>query len=524
MPHADLILLDGVVLEGHRVDLAVVGSTIAEIAPAGKLKHRRHFKTRVHRLEGRLLTPGLWDTHIHLYHWSQARKQLNLSSCSSREELFATLAEAEPGTGWLLGHGWTTSSWPDATPPTRQELDRLTGDRPTLLWCSDLHSAIGNSAAMSLAGLLEEGLEIEGGVIERGPDGTPTGWVKELAANAIRQAVPEPSRRELAELLLEGAQELHSYGITGVCDQRIKDQDDGRLMLSTIQELEAEGAWKLRTSVNVAAHHLDSLLALGLCTGFGNERVRLGHLKLFADGTLGSRTARMLQPFRSGGCGPDGHGLYLTSPKEMRETFRRAASAGWSLSVHAIGDEANRICLDLFEELDELEIPRPRIPHRIEHVQILDDADLERFAKLNITASMQPGHLIDDRAAADDALGERARLAYRLADLHRAGARLAFGSDAPVSHVDPRYGLQAALFRGTPAWYPEQVLPAEVAWKGYTETAALASGWQHLTGSLRVGLRADLVVWESDPTQPGEGAPAQTSHTVFDGRIVFSRE
>lgn len=523
MSKADLILLDGTVLEGHRVDIAVVGSTIAEIAPAGKLQHLRHSKTAVHRLDGRLLTPGLWDTHIHLYHWSQARKQLNLTGCLSREDMMVTVAEADPGTDWLLGHGWTTASWPDRRLPTRQELDSVSGDRPTLLWSADLHSAVGNTAALALSGLLHDKREVRGGVIERDLEGSPTGWVKELAANAVRQAVPEPTRRQLADLLLEGAQELHSYGITGVCDQRIKDQEDGRLMLSTLQELEAEGAWKLRTSVNVAAHHLDLLLALGLTTGFGGDRVRLGHLKLFADGTLGSRTARMLAPFTSGGCGDDGRGLYLTPPEEMRETFQRAAQAGWSISVHAIGDEANRVCLDLFEELDRLEIPRPRIPHRIEHVQIIDDADVERLAKLNITASMQPGHLLDDKAAADEALGERARLAYRLADLHNAGTRLVFGSDAPVSQVDPSYGLQAAIYRGAPAWHPEQRLEVRDAWRGYTSRAAFASGWQHLTGSLKVGLRADLAVWDSDPSQQGEGAPAQASHTFLDGQIVFSR-
>ncbi len=524
MPKADLILLDGTVLEGQRVDLAVVGSTIAEIAPAGKLQHLRHSKTLIHRLEGRLLTPGLWDTHIHLYHWSQARKQLNLSECSSREHLLKTLSEAEPGTDWLLGHGWSTGTWPNRNLPTRQELDGITGDRPTLLWSADLHSAVGNTAALSLSGLLNgERLEIEGGVIERDLDGSPTGWVKELAANAVRQAVPEPSRRQLADLLLEGAQELHSYGITGVCDQRIKDQEDGRLMLSTLQELEAEGAWKLRTSVNVAAHHLDLVLALGLTTGFGSERVRLGHLKLFADGTLGSRTARMLAPFASGGCGIDGRGLYLTPPEEMRGTFQRAARAGWSISVHAIGDEANRLCLDLFEELDRLEVPRPRIPHRIEHVQILDDADVERLAKLNITASMQPGHLLDDRAAADEALGERARLAYRLADLQNAGARLVFGSDAPVSQVDPSYGLQAALYRGTPSWYPEQILTPDVAWKSYTEKAAFASGWKGVTGRLRVGLRADLAVWKGEAEQALLGKADGIQLTVFDGKVVYQR-
>ena len=505
------------------MDLAIVNGRIAEVAPSGRLRHERRAATMVLNLNGRLLTPGLWDAHIHLYHWSQARRQLSLADCSDRYELLTRVEQASAGSDWLLGHGWNSSAWPESSPPTRLELDERTGERPALLWCSDLHSALANTAALQLAGLWDEGLVIEGGVIERFADGTPTGWLKEMAANVARQAVPEPAPSELKELLETAATELLSLGITGVCDQRIKDQNDGQAVMTALLELDREGRWPLRASVNLAAHHLDQAVDLGLCTGFGSERVRFGHMKLFADGTLGSRTARMLQPFTSGGCGEDGRGLYLTDPDELKLTIAKAARSGWSVSVHAIGDEAIRLTLDCFERLDREGVPRPRIPHRIEHVQILDSSDLARFAELDLTASVQAGHLIDDRLAADEALGPRAHQAYRFADLHQAGARLAFGTDAPVSRVEPVYGLQAALHRrwgDQSVWFEDQCLPPEAVWQGYTENAALAAGWDDLVGRLEPGLAADLVCWEGEVEEAKLGFGPGPAYVISGGKVV----
>jgi predicted amidohydrolase YtcJ len=522
LPIADTILFDVRTTENERVNIALVGSRIAEVAPAGSLAHTSGPRTRVLDLGGCLVTPGLWDSHIHLYHWSQMRHQLQLAgSTGSREQLLAAVSAAPDHGDWLVGHGWNPGDWPEAKPPTRQELDQVTGDRPTLLWCSDLHSALANTAALAASGLLEGAIEVPGGLIERDAEGSPTGWLRELAANIARDAMPVPDDARMAELLLQAQAELHRLGITGICDQRIKNQDDGPRLFRLLRGLESQGRWQLRTNLNVAAHHLAHARELGLSTGFGSDRLRLGHLKVFADGTLGSLTARMLEPFQAGASGQDGRGLYLTPPEEMRETFRQGAEAGFSISVHAIGDEANRVCLDLFEELDGLGIPRPRVPHRLEHAQILDDADVGRFAPLNLAVSAQPGHLLDDRHGSERALGERARLCYRLGDLWRAGATLVFGTDAPVSEIDPRYGLKAAALRcrpGETAWFPEQRLPAAAIWNAYTVGAAKAAGWGDLIGPLAPGYRADLVIWRGDPLGPGE---AEVTHTLVDGRLVY---
>lgn len=523
MTAADILLANARTLDGDRVDLALSGCRIAEIAPPGRLSLGRGSHTKVVELDGSLLTPGLWDCHIHLYHWCQTRHQLQLAAhTSSREELLAAVAAAPDNGGWLIGQGWNSGDWGEAYPPTRQELDQVTGSRPTLLWCSDLHSALANTAALAASDLLHGFREVEGGLIERDADGTPTGWLRELAANIARDAMPIPDQARMTELLLQAQTELHRLGITGICDQRIKNQDDGPRLFRLLRDLEEQGRWRLRTNLNVAAHHLPLARELGLATGFGSDWLRLGHLKVFADGTLGSLTARMLEPFQVRGSGKDGRGLYLTPPEEMRETFRQAAQAGFSISVHAIGDEANRVCLDLFEGLDRLGLPRPRVPHRLEHAQMLDDADVGRFAPLDLAVSVQAGHLLDDRQGSERALGERARLCYRFGDLWRAGAKLIFGTDAPISEVDPRYGLRAAAFRcrgeGDTPWYPEQRLPAAPIWDGYTRGAASASGWSDLTGLLRPGYRADLVVWRGDPLG---SAAAEVSHTFVDGQAVY---
>lgn len=527
MANADLILLDGRDITGRAIDLYVIGGYLIEVAPAGDSTFPRGPKTRVLSLGGRLVTPGLWDAHVHLYHWCLSRGRLSLQDMGSREEMLAALSGQALGTSWVLGHGWNTARWADPRLPHRKELDQVTGDCPTLLWCSDLHSAIANTAALEMAGLMHGTHDIPGGVVECDEDGTPNGWLKEMAANVVRDCVPDTDDDELARLLLEAQSDLHRWGVTGICDQRIKDQNEGPRLFRVLRGLEQNRCWQVRTSLNFAAHHLSEAAVLGLSTGFGSDRLRVGHLKIFADGTLGSRTARMLTPFNEQDVGEDGRGLYLTPPQEIEEEFRRAAEAGFSISIHAIGDEANRLCLDLFEGLDAQGFPRPKIPHRIEHAQFLDDLDLPRFKALNVTASVQPGHLLDDRWAADQALGARASLAYRFGDLRKAGALLAMGSDAPVSEIDPRYGVGAALSRragNDPAWYPEQCLDAESVLFGYTLGAATAAGWGDEVGSLRAGFRADLVVWDGDPFSQESGVRARVAYTIFDGSVVYSAE
>lgn len=485
-------------------------------------------------LEGRLALPGLWDAHIHFYYWSLGLRQVNLAGATSlqdmRDRVRGQVEQQHPG-AWLTGWGWNESFWEKSVEPSRHDLDDITGaETPCLFWRSDMHSALANTAALRMAGLMEEVPSIAGGVIEIADDGKPNGILRELAINLIQDHIPAPTGAHTEESMLEGMEVLHKMGITGICDQRMKDQEDGPKALAALARLNRKQQLKLRVNCNIAAHNISLLEALGLSSPMGDERLRLGHVKIFTDGTLGSRTAWMLEPFN----GREDCGVVLTPPEQIKEEIMRASALGFPVSIHVIGDRANRACLDVFEEVRNLGVEPPAIPHRLEHVQLLNEDDTARLSELGLTASMQPAHILDDMDLADDHLGPRARIAYRMQDLLQSGALLAFGSDAPVSEINPFYGLHGAIFRqrpermDRPAWYPDQCLSLEQALTAYTIGAARAAGWERLTGSLQPGKRADLCVLDRDlfeivkqPVTGDEVSGTEVVMTLFDGDIVY---
>ena len=524
MPTAELILKNGRLwcpenTASGETALAVSGGRIAAVGSDVELAALERPGTRVLDLEGRLLTPGLWDAHIHLYHWSRARKHLQLDGCQSREDVLERVRRVSSGQEWVVGWQLNCTRWEKPVLPTRHELDEAAPDRPVLLWLSDLHSAVVNTRALEIAGLTAPNPMIAGGVVEVDVSGRPTGILRELAANLVREHIPEPTWAELKSLIKEGIAQLNAWGITSVSDQRIKDLDDGSLVFRALRDLETEQALSLRVCCNVAAHHLEQAAVLGLSTGVGSERLRLGHVKVFSDGTLGSKTARMLEPM----VGEEQCGLYLTPPEEMGEVFRRAAELDFAVSVHSIGDESTRTILNLFEQIKKEKLPRTTVPHRVEHAQLVQDKDVARFRELELTVSAQPGHALDDRYIAEELLGPRASTGYRYGDFQRQGVLLAFGSDAPVSSADPRYGLQCAVHRalaGQTPWYPSQALTFDEALTAYTRGPALATGWSTELGSLRPGSLADLVVWSKDFERSNNYLEHSVQLTVSGGRIV----
>jgi predicted amidohydrolase YtcJ len=374
----------------------------------------------------------------------------------------------------------------------------------------------------------------DGGIIDRDEEGRPTGLLLELAINLVAKHMPDPDPDFLAAALEDGMADLHRLGVTAVHDQRMKGQGDGPVALAAYQRLNRQGRLALRLNCNIAAHDLAHVQALGLATGLGDDYLRLGHIKLFTDGSMGSQTAWMLAPYEPGPDGAsDNTGVNVTLPEQMAAEIRRAAEAGFPASVHAIGDRANRVVLDIFEELAGGG-PQPPIPHRIEHVQILDPADAPRLAANNITASVQPVHAIDDMETAERVLGERAERVYSFQTLVQSGALLALGSDAPVADPSPFLGIHAAVCRQRPGqmdqgpWYGQQALTLEQTIHGYTMGAAQAGGWQDRIGSIHPGKRADLVVLDRDlfaiveaGVTGSEIADTRVMMTVFDGRIVY---
>lgn len=487
---------------------------------------------------GALLLPGLCDAHIHFGKWAIMQGEIPIADTRSLGELLervAARAASTPQGDWLIARGWNESRWGTTDFPTAADLDPVTGpDRPTLLWRADMHAAVANSSALRLAGIDAATVDPPAGVIDRDGSGAPTGVLREAATNLVNRHVPPPTPAEFDGLLRAGTAILHRLGVTAIHDQRVWAQDDGPRNLAAFQRLRAAGELRLRVACNVAAHDLEHVAALGLRSGFGDDFLRLGHVKLFADGSLGSRTAWMLAPFaKRDPAEPDNVGVVVTPPDEMAAVLRRALELGFPVSIHAIGDRANRVVLDVFEELADGG-PVPPAPHRIEHVQTIHPADVGRLARLNITASVQPIHALDDMDTAALLLGERQAHTYAFRALLDAGTRLAFGSDAPVADPNPFLGLHAAVARqrvermGRGPWHGEQRITLAEAIRAYTLGAAEAAGWQGRIGAIRAGLRADLALLDRDlfaaearGVTGDEVAGTQVRMTVFNGDIVY---
>jgi predicted amidohydrolase YtcJ len=440
-------------------------------------------------LGGRCVLPGFTDAHVHFQEWSLARMQLDLSGCTSKAEALRRVADAG-GEGWLRGRGWEPLRWPDA-PVTAADLDAVAGDRPAALWSQDGHTLWVSSAALAATGY----------------EHAASGVLRE--EEAFEFPLPPPEPLEISRAVRAGIAEANAHGVVAVHDFQ---RPGGRGLW---QRLDADRRLHLRVHMSIPVAMLGAAAALELRAGFGSELVRVGPVKAFMDGALGSGTAWML----------DGSGAALLSAGDVDQIAREAAASGLAVAVHAIGDAAVRAALDGLEASRDAWEAVP-VPPRIEHAQCLDDADLPRFAALGVTASMQPQHALDDRDLADRAWGVRAAAAYRFRDLLDAGAHLAFGSDAPVAPLDPLAGIAAAVHRtrdGREPWYPDQRLAVADAVLGYTAGAAAAVGDHRRRGLLLPGYAADLVVLDTDIVEhPDRIAAARVVATMLAGRWVHN--
>ncbi len=437
-------------------------------------------------LDGRCVLPGFCDSHLHFRSWALARSELDLTACGSRAEALTHAGDAD-GEGWIRGRGWRAAAWSDGA-PSAAVLDEVTGERPAALTAHDGHTLWLNSAALRSAGIEH-----------------PTGILQEREAWAF--PLPEPSPLEVSRAVRATMADANARGVVAILDL---EASGGRDLW---QRLDADRRLTLRVHMGVAAEQLGAARALELRSGFGSELLKVGPVKVFMDGTLGSQTAWML----------DGSGEVLTTQAELEQIVREAAAGGLDVAVHAIGDGANRAALNAFEttrERWEQALIRPRI----EHVQCLDDADLGRFADLGVIASMQPSHATSDRDVADRLWGERAACAYRTRDLLDSGAHVAFGSDAPVEPLDPLAGIHAAVHRTADRrdpWYPEQRIPVADAVLGFTAAGAYAVGDERRRGLLLPGYAADLVVLDTDIiAQPERISQARVEATMLAGRWV----
>jgi predicted amidohydrolase YtcJ len=517
--------------------IAIRGTLISAIGSNEAILALATDRTHQIDLDGRLILPGLCDAHIHLHEWAINLTRPHLASARTKQEMLAQIANyaaQQPATRWIVCQGWNESWWGETEFPTAMDIDAATQPgQPAIAYRSDMHIAVANHAALSRAGITSATPNPPGGLIDRDVDGTPTGVLRELAIGLVTEEIPPFSHEELLATVSAALPELHRLGITAIHDQRVKDANEGPAMLSILSRLRQTGKLHLRVNCNIAAHQLPALAALGLRSGFGDDYLRLGHVKVFADGSLGSRTAWMLEPFvpQTAAETPN-YGVNVTPPEQMAAEFYQAQQLGFPISVHAIGDRANRVVLELFEELAPQLPPLP-IPHRIEHVQTIASVDRARLARLNISASVQPIHLTDDRELTDRYWGARARNTYAFRSLLDAGVRLAFGSDAPVANPNPFLGIHAALVRRRPhdtlsSWHPQESLTLEEIIYAYTLGAAQAAGWEATIGSLTPGKRADFIVLDRDvfalahdPNRVDEIAATNVMTTYFDGSPIY---
>ncbi len=448
-------------------------------------------------LGGRCVLPGFTDSHVHFPTWALARRDVQLDGCASLAEALDRLRAAPRDGSWLRGQGWRDADWPDG-PPTREALDEIEPDRPALLISKDYHALWLNSAALALAG---GDLEVEGGVVVRDGDGEPSGVLYERAAWQFKERHAPVPDEEYVEAMREGVRVASARGVTALHDK------DGWLgAIGLWQRLEQQGGLPLRVWQSTPADRLGELRAIGLRSGSGSSLLRLGYLKTFMDGTLGSQTAWM----------SDGSGVVITSGEELEELVRDGAAAGWPVAVHAIGDGANRAALDAFERTLDAWRPRGLRP-RIEHAQCLAPEDVARFAELGVAASVQFSHAPSDEELARRYWADRLGRTYSFRSLLDAGALLANGSDAPVEELEPWAGVVAAVLGH---WRDDQRLTLEQALHAVCVAPARLSHEERIRGTLVPGRYADLVVLDRDPfaCEPEELREVQVVATMVGGR------
>jgi len=488
-------------------------------------------QTQVLDLQGSPVLPGLIDAHIHFTHYALSLQQIQIFEVPSLEEMLQRVADkaaSTPAGQWLSGWGWNHTLWPEARFPTHHDLDQVAPDHPVLLREKSGHSAVVNTKALQLAGLDETRVNPNGGELLRDSNGALTGLLLEdPAITLVASHIPEVTDADIDAAVLAAQANAHRFGLVAVHDL------DGKRGFGTFQRLRLRGQLKVRAVTHIAMDQLADALAVGLRAGLGDEWLRVGGLKLFADGALGPRTAAMIEPYENE---PGNYGITVVDKEDMLEMASKASAAGLPTVIHAIGDRANHDVLDVFAAVREQEaeagIERSLRRHRIEHVQVVHPDDLPRLAALDIIASVQPIHATQDMNNVDKLWGQRGEFAYAFRKLIDSGARLAFGSDAPVETPNPFVGIHAAVTRrradgypGSEGWHPAEKLTVAEAVAGYTTGAAYAESLEHLMGSIAPGHYADFIVPDRDifSCDPMTIHETQVTLTVVGGEIVYQR-
>lgn len=475
-------------------------------------------------LQGKTVWPGLTDAHIHLENYALSLQYVDCETADRSECLdrVSQKAKSVPKDQWIRGHGWNQNNWPEGF-GSAADLDALVPEQPVYLTAKSLHASWVNTTALHLAGITSSTPDPQGGKILRDSAGKPSGILLESAMALVENIIPSLTDEQVKQNIQAAQTTLWRLGLTGVHDY------DQTRCFSALQRLDRDDVLRLRVIKGIPFEMLPNAVALGLQTGFGSSYLRIGSIKMFADGALGPRTAAMLQAYKGE---PENTGYLLLDSEQIFEAGLQASKSRLSLAIHAIGDRANHEVLNAYTQLRQYENEQhlPHLRHRIEHVQILHPDDYDRLAQLGVIASVQPIHATSDMYMADRYWGERSKGAYAFKTLHTAGTALAFGSDAPVEQPNPFLGLHAAVTRQrsggeprTEGWYPEQKLSLMDALQGFTTGPAFAAYLEHRLGRLIPGFYADLIVLPSDPfgLPPEELCRIQPLATMVGGEWVW---
>src|SRR5262245_36747311 len=536
---ADTIFVNGKVWTGDATKpeaqaVAVWRDRILKVGTDAEVKQLAGANTKVIDLKGGRLVPGFYDSHLHFLSGGLSLSRIDLKDAKDEEEFGKRLVEFDKNTPrerWIAGGLWDHDRTFKGELPTAATIDKYVKNRPVFIRRYDGHMGLANSAALKLAGITADTKDPPGGVIYRLADGkTPSGILKDNAMGLVDRLIPEPNEEEILEAVLAAQKAAAENGITSAQDLDGNPPETRRKLFRVYHRLarEVRLTWRLDPRWPIGLHEVPA--PTGVMADFGNDFLRIGGVKGFMDGSLGSSTAKMFTPYASDA---KNTGVYVTEPDTMRAYIRSADAAGINVCVHAIGDQANAVLLDLFADVTKQNGPKDR-RFRIEHVQHLRPEDYKRFKELGVIASMQPYHVIDDGRWAEGRIGaKRCASSYAYRSLLDAGAKLAFGSDWPVAPLDVLAGIDAAVNRRTldgkhlDGWFPEQRITVAEAVEAYTMGSAFAALQEKDRGSIAAGKLADFVLLSRDildPTEKDKIADTVVERTIVGGKVVYERK
>lgn len=494
--------------------IAVDGYKITAIGKKSELLDRAGSSSQIDDFGDAIIIPGITDAHIHLLEYGRS---LEVIQCETKTkhaclEVVRNAAHNTEEGKWLFGHGWNQNVWDDGM-PALSDLDAACPRNPILLTHKSLHSVWVNTPVLELAGINSETEHPTGGVIGRDASGSLTGILYENAAQLVYKFLPRPDKTEIKRLLQKAQDSLLSLGITAVHDFDIW------AVFEALRELEDEHKLLLRVVKNIPYENLAEAAAVPSKNGYHSSRISKGWLKLFSDGALGPQTAALFQPY----LGTDNFGKLLLEEKEIIEIGLRAAQVSIPLAIHAIGDRANHVCLNAFEQLQKSTQQLHHRP-RIEHAQLVNAEDFIRFHTLGVIASMQPTHAVSDQPTATKYWGDRCATAYAWQRMLDNKVELVFGSDAPVEDPNPVKGIRAAVWRRTQqyhaGWYPHECLMMEQTLRAFTSKPAEISGHAREYGSIHPGRKVSLSVFSPSAFE-FDSEVQKPSAVMIDGNWIF---